>query len=404
MSSTGYLGEFVTNRRAMTAACFGLIAGTISNYVGSLFAPKLIAAFGWSKSEFALIGLTVIISAISLPIVGRLADRYGMRQIALAGVVGLPLVFIGLAMQQGSFTTFFMLTLAQLLIISSLAGIIVYNRLIVRNFVRARGLALGVASCTPALTAAAGMPFLSQFIESHGWRAGYMAMAAFTALLGAAALALIPRDFHDRADPDQSSPTAAGEYGRLFRNRSFLILLGAMLLCNLHFTMQTSQLKLIVTDVGISSADGSALISFFAIGVIVGRITCGWALDRFEPRIVAALSFLIPAAGLAVLSSGIPSLSLLTFAVAGLGFSVGAEGDIAAYLVTRYFRPDLFSTVLGLVAGAMGVSALAGSLLLSRTIALSGGYGLFLAIASGSVLLGSLSFLLLRRDAEIVAE
>lgn len=404
MTTTGYFGEFVRNGRALTAASLGLIAGTISNYISSLFAPALLETFGWAKSQFALVGLTVVIAAIALPIVGRLADRHGMRRIACIGVVGLPLVFCGLAFQNGDFITFFLLSLAQMLIISALAGIVVYNRLIVRSFDRATGLALGIASCMPALAAALVTPLLSDFMDAYGWRAGYFFMAGFTALLGGAALLTVPAGFNDRGEAVAVQKSAQGEYQALLRDRSFIIIFGAMLLCNLHFTMQTTQLKLIVLDIGVSSVVGSAMISIFAVGVIIGRIACGLALDRFPPRLVAAACFLIPAIGLGILSTAVPSVALVGFAVGSLGFSLGAEGDIAAYLVTRYFEERLFSTVLGLVASAMAISAFVGSLVLSRTVAVSGGYSLFLAISSATLLLGSLSFLLLRSRKEIVRE
>lgn len=394
-----YMREFVSNWQALAAACLGLVAGTITNYVGNLFSPYLVAEFGWSKSQFALVGLTVVIAAICLPVVGRLADRHGMRRIAIFGVVGLPLVFTGLGLQQGSFTVYFLLSLAQMLIISALAGIVVYNRLIVRTFQNARGLALGVASCAPALAAAIGSPLLSGFIAHNGWREGYFLMATVTAVTGAAAMLMIPRSFRDRNPHPPAPGTGARDYGELVRDRAFQIIFGAMLLCNIHFTMQTTQLKLIVLELGVSSATGSAMISSFAVGVIVGRILCGIALDRYPPRFVAAICFLIPSIGLAVLSSGSGSVPLIAFAVMSLGFSLGAEGDIAAYLVTRYFRPDLFSTVLGLVAAAMASSALVGALILSRTVADTGSYSVFLGIAATTMFLGSLAFLLLRTSA-----
>lgn len=390
-----YLREISTNWRILTATCLGLIAGTISNYISNIFSPHLVDEFGWTKSNFALIGLTVVVAVICLPIAGRLADRFGMRRIAIVGVVGLPLVFIGLGLQQGSFGVFFALSLAQMLIISALAGIVVYGRLIVRTFTRARGLALGLASCAPALAAAIGSPLLAAFIDEYGWRQGYFLMAAATAILGGSALWLIPRSFQDRDVTPAVRGAAARDYGGLIRDRSFLIIIGAMLLCNLHFTMQTTQLKLIVLDLGVDSTTGSAMISSFAVGVIIGRIACGLALDRYSPRIVAAASFLIPTLGLFILSFGIPSVPLIGFAVMSLGFSLGAEGDIVAYLASRYFRTDLFSTVLGVFTAAMAISALVGALVLSRTVAISGGYSLFLGIAAGTMLVGSLAFLLL---------
>lgn len=392
-----YLRELSLHWRPLAAASLGLVAGTISNYVGNLFAPYLVRDFGWSKAQFALIGLTVVIAAICLPVVGHLVDRHGMRRIAAVGVTLLPVIFAGLGLQQGSFGIFFALSLGQMLVVSALAGIVVYNRLIVRSFDRARGLALGIASCAPAVAAAAGSPLLSTFIDDHGWRAGYFLMAALTALAGGAALALVPRTFQDRNVPAKVAEEQPDGLKNLLGNRSFLVIFSAMLLCNLHFTMQTSQLKLVIAELGIRFETGSAMVSAFAIGVILGRIACGIALDRFAPRLVASCCFLIPSLGLALLASGAGgSVPMVAIAVTTLGFSVGAEGDIAAYLVARYFPPHQFSTVLGLVAAAMAISALAGTIILSRTVALTGSYNLFLGIAATTMALGSLSFLVLR--------
>lgn len=392
-----YLREFAVSWQAFAAACLGLIAGTSSIYLNNVFSPHLIDDFGWSRSEFALIGSTVIISVIGLPIVGRLTDRYGMKRIVTVGVASLPVIFAGLALQQGSFAVFYGLSLLQMLVVSALAGFVVYSRLVVRSFTRARGLALGLASSAAPLATVIFAPLLSSFIEQFGWRAGYGAMALASGLLGGCALMLIPRSYRD-VDQRSSVPRdPVRDYSGLLRNRAFLVIFAALLLCNLHFTIQTTQLKLIMAENGIASSAGSMMISVFALGVILGRLLCGLALDRFPPRFVATACFLFPSLGLAILASGSPNVLLAGVAVASLGFTVGAEGDIAAFLSARYFRTELFSSVLGLFASAMAASAFIGAFLLSWLVGLTGGYSAFLQLTSATMLVGSLSFLLLRR-------
>lgn len=89
---------------------------------------------------------------------------------------------------------------------------------------------------------------------------------------------------------------------------------------------------------------------------------------------------------------------LMGVGIMSLGFSVGAEGDVAAYLATRYFRPELYSSVVGLFASAMAISALIGAFVLNRIVAATNGYSLFLLIASVSVLFGAVLFLLLGKQ------
>lgn len=395
--SPGYLGEFRRHWRPLAAACLGLIAGTSGIYLNNLFSPWLIAEFGWSRSQFSLVGLTTLISVVFLPIAGRLADQYGMRRIALAGVIGLPLVLVGLAMQTGSFTLFFVLSTAQMLIQSALAGIVVYGRLLVREFDRARGLALGVASCAPAISTALVSPFLGGFIEAYGWRAGYLLFAGCSAALGALALVMVPPLFQDR-DTRTGRRTARADYGELIHSRAFLVIFGGMLLCNVHFTLQTTQLALVLGEHGISATAAAGMVSVFASGVIVGRIVCGLALDRFPARYVAFVCFLLPASGLAVLATGLGGPPLVALGVMTLGFSVGAEGDVAGYLAARYFRPELFSSVLGLFTAAIATSALVGALIVNRMLADSGSYSGFIGLASICAFVGAGLFLLLGRD------
>lgn len=397
----GYLTEFASHWRPFSAACMGLIAGTSSIYLNNLFSPHLIAEFGWSRAQFALVGLTTLVSVIFLPIAGRLADRYGMRRIAVVGVITMPLVLVGLSLQNGDFSVFIVLSTLQMLIQSALAGTLVYGRLLVRTFDRARGLALGAASCAPAISTALLSPVLGNFTADHGWRAGYLLFAASVAVVGGGALLTVPRAFDDRDQRPCLARRARADYGELIRMRPFLVIFGAMLLCNVHFTIQTTQLALILQERGIAASAASAMVSVFALGVIVGRIACGLALDRYAPNYVAFVCFLLPAAGLAVLATGAGGSAFVALGVMSLGFSVGAEGDVAGYLAARYFRPELFSTVLGLFTAAIASSALAGALILSRVLAVTRSYGAFLDLASLCGFAGAALFLLLRRDGEV---
>ncbi len=386
--------------RALAAASIGLVAGSIPNYINNLFSPYLIKEFGWSKSEFALIGLVAIISVIGLPIAGRVADKVGLRRIATIGVIAQPLIFAALATMGGNFMWFFVLSLLQNLTISCLAGIVIYTRLIARSFTLARGLAFGLISCAPALIAMMGTPLLSALVEAQGWRAGYWCLVLGTAVCGVIALLLIPRGYDDRAPAkpvETISPGKKSGYVAILTSPAFLIIFAATILCNIHFNLQTTQLKLIAIERGMDAATSSLMISIFAAGTIAGRLGCGFALDRFPPYLVSALAFGIPGLGLAVLAANIPGDYVIGAAVFGLGMSLGAEGDLLAYLATRYFRKEDFSSVLGLFTTAMAVGAISGALLLSHTLKVTGNYNLFLTITTFTILAGSLSFLALGR-------
>jgi MFS family permease len=390
-----YLGELRTHWRALTAASFGLAVGyTLNNYVTNIFLPHLLKAFGWSNANFALLGVTILIAVVTQPVAGRLTDAFGVRRVALLGVLASPLIYVAYSRMSGDFGYFAFLYVLQILVVGGTTSVVVYSRLIAQSFSLARGIALGVAAAAPSIAAAAASPLLSVVIDRHGWRAGYLAVAALSAVVGLAAILLIPRDADRPVGRAPGAARPAVDYPVLLRDGALLLILGGMLLGNVTLTLQMSQIKVVAAEAGMSPAAGAMMISIYALGVIAGRLLCGAALDRFPAHIVGAVCLATPAAGLFVLAWGSAAPpSLIVAAVATLGLALGAEGDVGAYLVMRYFRREIFSSVMGLVIAAYSVSGALGAVLLSQVLKLTGGFAPFLtgsgvaALAAGLLLL-----------------
>ncbi len=393
-----YWGELRSGRRLIAATCLGQAAGySIVTYINNLFTPKLLQSFHWSRADFARVGSVLLLGILIQPITGRLGDAYGAKRVATFGVIGAPLVFVGLSLMTGTLWQFYLLTLLHLMITSGATGPVNYSRLIVRNLDRTRGIALAAAASAPPAVAALLIPSLSHFIDARGWRAGYLAVAVGTAITGMLALWLIPAG----ADVPGRTPMARHErtasYRAILRSRAFHLLAGAVFLCMLSFTLQTTQLKVILLDRGIDSATGSLAIALFAFATIAGRLLCGVALDRFPAYAVAAVFLGLPGVGLSLLAMGVTQPIAVITAVSLLGASLGAEGDVWAYLVRRYFEPEIYGTVLGLVFSAMALSSGLGALLLSMMLKQqNGAFTAFLVVSATSVFAGSGLLLLLR--------
>jgi MFS family permease len=393
-----YWGEMRAKWRLIAATSLGQAAGySIVTYINNLFTPNLLREFHWSRSDFARVGTALLLGIFIQPITGRLGDAFGARRVAAVGVIGGPLVFVGLSLMNGELWQFFVLTLLHLIMTSAATGPLNYSRLIVKNLDRARGSALAIAACAPAAAAALLIPSLSRFIEARGWRAGYMAVAVGTAIGGSLALCLIPKGA-DSPQLLQVGRQPRSRYGPVLRNRAFHLLVSAVFLCMLSFTLQTTQLKVILLDRGIDSATSTWAVSLFALATIAGRLLCGTALDRFPAYAVAAVFLGLPGVGLSLLAGGVTQPTAVALAVSLLGASLGAEGDVWAYLARRYFRPELYGTVLGLVFSAMALSTGLGALLLSQTLKQSGGFTPFLVASAASVFMGSGLLLFLRGE------
>lgn len=399
-----YLGELRQNVRPLAAA--SLATGTslsLFAYTNSIFAPHLIKDFGWSRAQFALIGITMLVTLPFVPLVGRFTDRFGVRKVALVGVLTMPLGFIGYSRMQGDFTTYLVLFTA-VLIVGTMTGPLVFTRLIAANFVRAQGLALTVVNCAPAVLALALAPALNLCIVAIGWRSTYLVLGGFVLVSGIVAILLVgkepPRGQGTGPVPDEAPRPAREDYGIILKSKLFWVLVGGFFLCLLQTQLHSSQMNLMLIENDLSMQMAANVVSIYALGTIVGRIACGLALDRYTPRIVTVISMGLPAFGFMLLGSDMNSLPVIAFAMFLVGLSVGAESDLICYLVSRFFKLRIYGTTLGLVQAVSFLSSAAGGLAISLTLMLSDSYVPFLFIAAAAIIVGSLLFLLLPKQRE----
>ncbi len=388
--------EFRRHWRPLTASFLGMgSALSLNSYILSTFAPYLIDEFGWSRSQWAMLGVVQILVMICLPVAGRLTDLYGVRAVAAVGAASFPLFLVAIAMMNGNILVYLGIYIAQTIVCSTTTAT-VYARVVAEAFTVRRGLALAIAGCSPPLIGAVGSPLITAFVEHHGWRAGYIVVAMFCAVCAAATIALLPRrNAVPQSQATEPRQRRAGVFREIARMPVFWLLLGACFLVNLPFTLATSQIKIVVLDQGISDADAAIMISAFAIGSIAGRFLAGFALDVFPGHIIAAIGFGLPFFGLLLLASSYNSTPVVGLAILLMGLSFGSEGDVIPFLITRYFDMAIFSTVMGLLSASIGLAMAMGNIILSLSLAASNSFDTYLMIAAAGSFLGSGLFLLL---------
>ncbi|MFC0202753.1 MFS transporter [Novosphingobium soli] len=395
-----YLSEIASAWRPLLAAGLGMGTGmSIAGTVTSAIAPTLVADAGWSKAQFAMTGTLGLLTALSMPFVGRLADLLGVKLTALIGIVAMPLTLLGFSLSGGSFTAYVAVFVLQSTICVTTTAT-VYTRLVVQHVAHARGLALAIVACGPALFSAIGGPLLNAFVEAQGWVAAYRALALFTAFTGIVTFLLIPGSRSHATVATGARRPAREDYPEIFREPAFWILLASMYLCNLPLTLILVQLKMLVLDNGITPEGASIMFTALAAGMLLGRFITGVALDRLAPQLVSFVTLGLPGIGLFVLATSWDSPAIITASVFSLGFAVGAEGDILAFLVARHFRPEIYSSVLGLLTAACALAAASGAAFLSWSLARTGSFDTFLVAAGTGVVTGSLLLLMLRRRPE----
>jgi MFS family permease len=366
----------------------------ITPYVTATMAPFLIADLGWSKAEFAWVGVLGLASALSFPFAGRLCDIIGTRRTAMIGVIALPFIFFAFSQMVG-FRTFIIFYVLQCLL-SVTTTAIIYCRIIVQYVHRARGLALGLAASGPAITGMIGAPLLHAFVEDHGWRAGYLALTAGFIVAGLVAMLLLPPDIRHAA-PQRPKPkrNVRRDFAILCRMGAFWIILGGIFLCSITNAVMLPQMSIILRENGISGELVAILISTYALGTLGGRLLSGIAIDHFAPRIVTTMGFALSALGLFLIASPWDARPLLFCAVLLLGLSIGSESDVIAYLVVQHFGVSVYSTVFGTTSAIMSISSGSGAILAALLLKPTGLYWPVLTVAGCLIACGSLLFLFL---------
>jgi MFS family permease len=394
----GYFSELRTNWRPVFAAMIGLSSGmSMIGTITNIMAPHFMKEFGWTKEEFAYVNSLSIFTFIMLPVAGRLADVIGVRRTALIGVITLPITFVLVSMMTGDIRQYIALFLVQAAVCIT-TTITVYSRLVVQYIEKSRGLALGILGASPYLISLLASPLLNAFVISHGWRAGYQALAAILFTTGVLALLLAPPERKTAPAPvasDRPSRRSWQDYPMIARQPAFWVLLIAMVLINLPQTIAIAQLGLVSLDNGIKSANVGFMVSAFSAGVLAGRLLCGIALDHIQAHLVALCSMILPSIGLFLLASDFDTFPAVLTAILLLGFAFGAEGDIVAFLVVRIFGVEIYSSVMGLMTAAISMATSTGAWLSGLTLRETGNYTLFLTITGTTVFMGALMFILL---------
>ena len=389
-----YLGEFRLNWPALTAAATSIALGApLSHYTMSLFGPPLLAEFGWSRAQFALLGSIPIFAIALMPFAGRFIDRFGVRSAAAVGFTGLALSFVAFGSMSGNIYQFYGIYLA-VVVFGPLTSTLVFTRVVVERFDRARGIALSLLMTAPPLAGAIAAPLLDEVIKAHGWRAGYFALAA-TSLFGGVVAVLFAGAGQPRKPAGHAIVRLSRQELRTLLRDPALILLGlGMFLINIPAVLASSQLKLTAMDSGVSSGAATGMLSIYATGVIVGRLLSGLALDRVKPHLVALATLSLPAIGFVILASPITLILILWLAVAIIGFAQGAEGDIGAFMVSRLFDMKHYSLAMGVVGMMHGLGSTLGAMILSFTLHQTDAYASFLVISAAAALVGAFLFVL----------
>ena len=150
--------------------------------------------------------------------------------------------------------------------------------------------------------------------------------------------------------------------------------------CLVHLTM--------LTDRGLTLQMATLGSSLMGAGLLIGRVGTGYLLDRFFAPYLVAVLFGGAAVGIGLLWTGAATAIALAGALL-VGLGMGAEVDIIAYLISRYFGLRSFGEIYGSAFGAFLLAGALGPLLMGAGFDLTDSYGAPLAALLTSTLVAT---------------
>jgi MFS family permease len=366
-----------------------------------VFMKPLGVALCWGRGQIAF-GLTILCltMAAALPLSGRLVDRFGVRGpliaslLLYAGCVALlPLVIVEAGLP-GLY-----LDMALMGIVGAPSSTVAYVKIISGWFDRSRGFALGVAMCGISVGASFAPLAAATTIAHYGWQSGFYVLALLPVVIGIPVVLIVreaPHIHDDRAGridrptlPGMSFPEAIRS--RIFAMLFFLFLVAATAIHGIQI-----HLAPLLSDRGMTPERAALGVSCMFIVSTGMRLVTGYLFDRVFAAWVGAACFFTSAVGTMLLfGSGDGAVGIAGIALLGVG--AGAESDLMAMLVSRYFGLRSFGTIYGATCSAFMIGSALGPFLLGFGFDLTGSYASALLWCAGGMVLTTALLLSLPR-------
>ncbi len=404
---SGAQSEFRLGGKPLAAAFLGVACGAspVPFNVLPLVIGPIRAEYGWEFTAISA-GVTIfgLIASLLAPVYGGLADRHGVRPVALLSLFGFGLVWAAFWFVPGTVAGWWAFW-AALGLIGIGSTPVTWSRAISTWFNRNRGLALGLMLLGTSLAAAFIPRLANAAIAEGGWRAAFPA-TALPALLLALPLGLL---WVREPKPEERPAGLADAGGRLIgmtigeaaRGRRFWLLLASILLIALAYGGAHIHIVQIVGFHGFTAPAAAAnVLLCVSIGILAGRLIVGALFDRLWAPGIAFPALLLPAFACFLLMGTDTSLGIILAAAFLLGFAAGAESDVIAFLAARYFGMAHYGRIYGLLYMPFGIGSAISPILYGAVRDGTGNYDAMLTAAMVMFAAGGGLLLLLGRYPE----
>ncbi|MBB4614859.1 MFS transporter [Novosphingobium taihuense] len=355
MAQSQTKAEFRAGWKVLVAGLVGVACGASPvpfNVIGFTIDP-IHQETGWTTAQISL-GITIfgIVAALMAPAFGWMADRFGVRRVAIGSTVAfaVSLAILGVIPSSSIGWYFGAWFLIGLVGIGSTP--VTWSRATNMWFHKSRGLALGLLLMGTSICALTVPRLAVWMIGQWGWRGMYIGLSLLPLLI-AAPLAFAwfrePRPEELPARDGEAAILTGVTVGGALRDRRFWTLWISIALVAVAYGGAHVHMPRIIGQHGLPPETAAGVMGMIGVAVMAGRIITGMLFDRFWAPLVCLPILLIPALACWLLTGTATSEPTILAAAFMLGFAAGAEADVIAFLASRYFGMAHYGKIYGLL-------------------------------------------------------
>jgi len=396
---------YTTHYKVVVAACLLMVVGAAGSSGLSYFIQPVTAEFGFTRSAFTIYMSIVTFSALyTLPIIGKLIPKIGVRKLVLINGIVCPIGFVGLSFANSlSLFYFWAAVIGLVLHICTISAVVLINTW----FIEKRGMLVGLAM---AFTGVGGLvlgAIMPNFIAAYGWHMGYRLLAGIAFLCTIPSVLFLIKDTpqsvglkpfgYEEAD---ASATGAGSdkkalegvpYGRALKSITFFALYPGLMLLGM-LSAVSSQFPAFLSGQELGTTEISVLMMVFNVAMIAAKIILGYLDDKIGTITNLIISYAATIAGVFLLVNGTQYIIIgLGFVCFSLGFATVSV--YSALLTDRVFGQRNYSGIYGITSTAMSVGNAIGAPLWAMSFDKTGSYNIAFYACGAAVVLAFLLFL-----------
>ncbi len=350
MTETGYAWVVVW----ATFTCLAVIFGV--SYSFAAFFESFVAEFHAPRAEVSLVfGLSGLVYFVGGAGGGMLADRFGPRAVAVAGML-----FIALGLAASSLAPSIEIVYAAYGVGIGIGIALVYTPAMANVppwFDRRRGLAAGIASAGIGAGTVAVPLLAARAITALDWRVALQWMALGVLAIGLTAACLLRRA--PAAVAARGGEVAGASLAQALKSADFRWLYVGCVAASPSMFIPFAHASAAARDLGVSDALAVGLVGLIGIGSLTGRFAIGGLADRLGRK--RTLTLMQASMGLSYLlwiaASGYVAMAVFAL---WMGVSYGGIVSLLPALCMDFFGARAVAAILGTLYTGAAVGNLLG--------------------------------------------